>query len=69
MSWWLLALEIVGFVGGIATFIGLMLAPMFYLGSKIDAVRTDLEAWKNESHLEIKDFHGKLCVLEERSKK
>lgn len=39
---WRLALEIVGLIGGIATFIGLMLAPMFYLGTKIDNIHKDL---------------------------
>lgn len=55
---WKLAFEIVGFVGGIATFIGLMLAPMFYLGSKIDGIHKDLS-----------EINGRLCALEERSKK
>lgn len=55
---WMLAFEIVGFIGGISTFIALMLAPMFYLGSKIDNIHKDLA-----------EINGRLCVLEERSKK
>ncbi len=54
---WITALEIVGFIGGIATFIGLMLAPTFYLGSKIDTIHKDLS-----------DINGRLSTLEERSK-
>ncbi len=55
---WMLAFEIIGFIGGISTFIALMLAPMFYLGSKIDNIHKDLAA-----------INGRLCKLEERSKK
>ena len=65
---WKLALEIVGFMGGIISFVALMLAPMFYLGSKIDGVRNDLENLRKEVHEEAKDFHGRLCAIEERSK-
>jgi|BogFormECP03_OM2_1039629.scaffolds.fasta_scaffold00002_5 hypothetical protein len=54
---WRLALEIVGFIGGIATFIGLMLAPMFYLGTKIDNIHKDLI-----------NINVRLSILEERSK-
>lgn len=53
---WVVAFEIVGFIGGITTFIALMLAPMFYLGSKIDNIHKDLS-----------DINGRLSTLE-RSK-
>ena len=66
---WKLALEIVGFIGGICTFIALMLAPMFYLGAKIDNVRNELENLRREFHAESKDFHGRLCCIEERNKR
>lgn len=55
---WKITLEIVGCLGGIATFIGLILAPMFYLGAKIDNIHNDLT-----------DVKGRLSILEERSKK
>ena len=55
---WKLAFEIVGFIGGICTFIALMLAPTFYLGAKIDNIHKDLS-----------DINGRLSTLEERSKK
>lgn len=55
---WKLTLEIVGCIGAIATFIALMLAPMFYLGAKIDNIHKDLS-----------EINGRLSVLEERSKK
>ena len=54
---WTIVLEICGVIGGIATVMALLLAPMFWLGSKIDAFR-------QEMHQEIKDFHGRLIALE-----
>lgn len=59
---WIVVLEIAGILGGITAFLALMLGPMFYLGSKIDKLRSDM-------HEEMKDFHGKLCSIEERNKK
>lgn len=59
---WKLAFEIVGFMGGIISFVALMLAPMFYLGAKIDRIHEDMQK-------EVKDFHGRLCAIEERNKK
>lgn len=53
------ALQIVGLVGGIATVLALFLAPMIYLGSKIDAMRAEM-------HAESKDFHARLCMIEEK---
>ena len=59
---WKLALEIVGLVGGIATVLAFFLTPMFWIGSKIDALRMEVNK-------EMKDFHGRLCAIEERNKK
>jgi hypothetical protein len=57
-----ISLEIIGLLGGVATVLGLLLAPMIYIGGKIDKLREDM-------HAEMKDFHGKLCAIEERNKK
>lgn len=57
----MMTLEILGVLGGMATLLAFFLGPMFYLGSKIDALRSDF-------HEEIKDFHGRLCALEEKIK-
>lgn len=75
-----LVLECVGIIGGVATILALMLGPMFYLGSKLDNFRKefkqDIEDFKkeirqdmNEFRKETKDFHGRLCSLEERNKR
>ena len=55
-------LEIAGIIGGICTFVALLLSPMFYLGSKI-------ESFRKEFHQEVRDFHGRLCIMEERNRK
>ena len=59
---WLHVLEIFSLIGGIATVFGLFLAPMFWLGSKIDSLKSDIER-------QMRDFHGRLCAIEERRKK
>jgi hypothetical protein len=59
---WKVTLEIFAVIGGVATVFGLFLAPMFWLGSKIDAMRTEM-------HEESKDFHARLCAIEERNKR
>ena len=33
---WVIVMEITGVIGGVATLLGFMLAPMFWLGSKND---------------------------------
>ena len=69
-------LEVAGIIGGIATWLALSLGPMFYLGSKMDAlrsdinsVRTDLASFKTEMYQESKDFHGRLISIEEKRTK
>jgi hypothetical protein len=59
---WVQILEVFGILGGIATIMGLFLGPMLYLGAKIDA-------FKDAVNAEMKDFHGKICAIEERNKK
>jgi hypothetical protein len=62
MSTWKMTLEIIAIVGGIATLLALLLAPMFFLGAKIDKLRDDM-------YQEMKDFHNRLFILEERNRK
>ena len=44
-----------------------------YLGNKIDNLRRDMQndmkTFREEWAKESKDFHGRLCVIEERNKK
>jgi hypothetical protein len=55
-------------LGGIAILLALILGPMFYLGVKIDEFRKEVRELVNEIKSENKDFHGRLCALEERSR-
>lgn len=66
---WHFVIEVVGCVGGIATLLALMLGPMFYLGAKIDSFKAEVRQDMNEFRAEIKDFHGRMCAIEEKTKK
>ena len=61
---WIIVLEICGVIGGVATLMALLIAPMFWLGSKIDSVSSKLDSFRQEVHQETKDFHGRLISLE-----
>lgn len=37
--------------------------------SIVDAIRTDSKAFQSAMAQESKDFHGRLCAIEERNKK
>lgn len=63
---WQTCLEVFGLIGGIATVFGVMMAPMFYIGAKIEGIRDELHSFKDDMHSENKDFHGKLCALQEK---
>lgn len=57
MSWTVTA-EIVGVVGGIATLLALMLGPMFYLGTKIESFRKNMEDKFDKFRNEFENFRG-----------
>lgn len=67
---WDKIMEVFGLIGGIATVMALLIAPMFWLGSKIDSVSSELnqkiDSFRQEVHQENKDFHGRLIALETR---
>ena len=76
---WTLILEIFGLTGGIATVLALVLAPMIWVGSKIDSTASELnskiDAFRQEVHQdmnefrkEMTNFHGRLIELETRKK-
>ena len=66
---WKMLLEMFAVVGGIATVFVFILAPMFWLGAKLDAFRQEVHDDMNEFRKEMKIFHGRLCAIEERNKK
>ncbi len=65
---WTIALEIFGLIGGIATVMALLLAPMIWIGSKIDSLRQEVHEDMNEFRKEMRDFHGRLVDIETRKK-
>ncbi len=67
------AAELMGLIGGMATIFAVLLAPYFWLASKIDNISSNLKEDMNEFRKEmnefrneIKYFHARLYVLEDR---
>lgn len=50
------------------TIIGTMIGLFLYLASKIDGVRSEMYGMRQDINAEMKDFHGRLCTIEERKK-
>ena len=62
-----------GIIGGIATIFALFFGPAFWLSSKIDSIREQMEHEMSEFrkenkafHSEMKEFHARLFILEDR---
>lgn len=45
------------------------IALISWIRSDLKLFETEIRSWKEEINKEIKDFHGKLCALEEKTKK
>jgi len=56
-------------LGTAAAIIGSNIALISWLRSDMKAFETKIESWKEEMQKESKDFHGRLCGIEERNKK
>ena len=52
----------------VLTNLGFVAGFFFCLLYKVDAIRNDLDSFRNDVHKENKDFHGRLCAIEERRK-
>jgi hypothetical protein len=66
---WNMIVQIATVTGGISAVIAMWLAPILWLGSKIDAFRAEVHQDMKEFRAELKEFHGRLCAVEEGSKK
>jgi len=55
--------------GTILTIVGTNIALFSWLRSDIKSFESEIRGWKDDINKEIKDFHGKLCALEERNRK
>jgi hypothetical protein len=49
--------------------VGSNIALISWLRSDMKAFETKVDGWKDEIHKEMKDFHGRLCGIEERNRK
>lgn len=55
-------------VGSVVAIIAANIALISWLRSDMRAFESKIESWKDEIYKEMKDFHGRLCSLEGRSK-
>lgn len=55
--------------GTVIAVVGSNIALISWLRADMKSFETKIEGWKDEINKEMKDFHGRLCALEERNKK
>ncbi len=55
--------------GTVIAVVGSNIALISWLRSDMKMFETKIEGWKEEINKEMKDFHGRLCTIEERNKK
>lgn len=55
-------------IGTAAAIIGSNIALISWLRSDMKSFETEIRGWKEEINKEMKDFHGRLCSLNERNK-
>ena len=56
-------------VGTIVAVVGSNIALISWLRSDMKMFECKIEGWKEEINKEMKDFHGRLCAIEERNRK
>jgi hypothetical protein len=54
--------------GTVITIVGSNIALIGWLRSDMKAFELKIDGWKLEIDKEMKDFHGRLCTIEERNK-
>lgn len=55
-------------IGTAAAIIGSNIALISWLRSDMKAFEGEVRGWREDIHKEMKDFHGRLCTIEERNK-
>jgi hypothetical protein len=48
--------------------LSVMTGLFLYLAAKMDNLQREMHSMRQDLNLEIKDFHGRLCTIEERNK-
>ena len=56
-------------IGTVVTVIGANVALMSWLRSDMKSFESEIRSWKEAIDKETKDFHGRLCKIEERHSK
>lgn len=56
-------------VGAVLAIAGLNFVMFSWIRSDMKDYMNKLDAWRKDIDKETKDFHGKLCIIEERFKK
>lgn len=56
-------------IGTSITIIGANVALISWLRADMKSFETEVRGWKDAIQTEMKDFHGRLCALEEKIKK
>lgn len=55
-------------IGTAAAIIGANVALISWLRSDMKSFETEVRGWREDINKEMKDFHGKLCTLEEKNR-
>lgn len=55
-------------IGTVVAVIGANIALISWLRADMKAFENEIRGWKEAINKEIKDFHGKLCEIDERTK-
>lgn len=53
----------------VVTIVGSNIALIGWIRSDVKAFESEVRGWKDEINKEMKDFHGKLCAIDERTKR
>lgn len=56
-------------VAGVVAIVATNIALISWIRTDMQNFTTEIRGWKQEIDKEMRDFHGKLCTLEERNKK
>jgi len=54
--------------GAVIMIVGSNITLIGWLRSDMKSFETKIDGWKEEINKEMKDFHGKLCAIDERTK-
>jgi hypothetical protein len=55
-------------VGSVIAILGINISIFAWLRSDMKLFETEIRAWRQEINNEMKDFHGRLCAIEEKRK-